>query len=84
MCNLGEGIWEDGLAEGREANLLELISKKLAKGKSVEQIADAMERCFTVQNASEFIVFYLQARLGTGKFMVQNLSGMGNTSLWYL
>ncbi len=53
-------------------------------GMPVEQIADAMERCFTVQNASEFIVFYLQARLGTGKFMVQNLSGMGNTSLWYL
>ena len=29
MCNLGEGIWEDAIAEGREANLLEQISKKL-------------------------------------------------------
>ena len=47
MCNLGEGIWEDALAEGREAgreeNLLELISKKLAKGKSLSQIADECE-----------------------------------------
>ncbi len=59
MCNLGEGIWEDalenglaqgreaGIAEGREAgreeNLLELISKKLAKGKSLSQIADECE-----------------------------------------
>ena len=55
MCNLGEGIWEDalqnglekGLAQGREAgreeNLLELISKKLAKGKSLSQIADECE-----------------------------------------
>ena len=55
MCNLGEGIWEDalenglaqgreaGIAEGREANLLEQISKKLAKGKSLSQIADECE-----------------------------------------
>lgn len=47
MCNLGEGIWEDalenGLAQGREENLLELISKKLAKGKSLSQIADECE-----------------------------------------
>ena len=43
MCNLGEGIWEDAIAEGREANLLEQISKKLAKGKSLSQIADECE-----------------------------------------
>ncbi len=53
-------------------------------GMPSEQIADAMERCFTLQKASEFVVFYLQARLGTGSLMVQNLSGIGNTSLWYL
>ena len=28
MCNLGEGIWEDAIAEGREANLLEQIKIK--------------------------------------------------------
>ena len=59
MCNLGEGIWEDalenglekGLAQGRaqgraqgeEETLLTQISKKLAKGKSVAQIADECE-----------------------------------------
>ena len=47
MCNLSQGIKEDALAEGREAgreeNLLELISKKLAKGKSLSQIADECE-----------------------------------------
>ena len=48
MCNLSQGIKEDalaegreaGIAEGREANLLEQISIKLAKGKSLSQIAD--------------------------------------------
>ncbi len=39
MCNLGEGIWEDGMEE----KLLEQISKKLAKGKSIAQIADECE-----------------------------------------
>ena len=34
---------EAGIAEGREANLLEQISKKLAKGKSLLQIADECE-----------------------------------------
>ena len=43
MCNLSQGIKEDALAEGREANLLEQISKKLAKGKSLSQIADECE-----------------------------------------
>ncbi len=59
MCNLGEGIWEDalenglekGLAQGRaqgrvqgeEKTLLTQISKKLAKGKSLSQIADECE-----------------------------------------
>ena len=59
MCNLSQGIKEDalaegreagiaegreaGIAEGREANLLEQISKKLAKGKSLSQIADECE-----------------------------------------
>lgn len=34
---------EAGLAEGEEAKLLSLISKKIAKGKSVAQIADECE-----------------------------------------
>ena len=51
MCNLGEGIWEDalenglekGLAQGEEKTLVTQISKKLAKGKSLSQIADECE-----------------------------------------
>lgn len=59
MCNLGEGIWKDALEngfaegiekgieqgriQGEEKTLLTLISKKLAKGKSVAQIADECE-----------------------------------------
>lgn len=43
MCNLSQGIKEDVLAEGCEATLLEQISKKLAKGKSLSQIADECE-----------------------------------------
>ena len=50
MCNLGEGIEkgmkqgiEQGRIQGEEKTLLTLISKKLAKGKSVAQIADECE-----------------------------------------
>ena len=47
MCNLGEGILEQGieqgLIEGEEKKLLDQITKKLAKGKSVAQIADECE-----------------------------------------
>ena len=47
MCNLGEGIWEnaleEGVEQGEEKTLLTLISKKLAKGKTVAQIADEWE-----------------------------------------
>ena len=47
MCNLGEGIWEnaleEGVEQGEEKTLLTLISKKLAKGKTVAQIADECE-----------------------------------------
>ena len=38
-----EGISE-GLSKGRLESLLELISKKLAKGKTIEQIADDLEK----------------------------------------
>ena len=37
-----QGI-EQGIQQGEEKNLLTLISKKLAKGKSVAQIADECE-----------------------------------------
>ena len=47
MCNLGEGILEQGieqgLIEGEEKKLLDQIAKKLAKGKSIAQIADECE-----------------------------------------
>ena len=38
-----EDAWEDGLAEGERIKLKELIRKKLAKGKSVSEIADILE-----------------------------------------
>ncbi|MCD8046475.1 MAG: hypothetical protein LUE90_07575, partial [Clostridiales bacterium] len=37
-----EGIRE-GISQGKEQNLCDLINKKLAKGQSVDQIADALE-----------------------------------------
>ena len=38
-----EAAWEDGVEDGREQLLRELIRKKLAKGKSITEIADALE-----------------------------------------
>ena len=44
MCNLSEGIEERGImkgrAEGRTELLKQLVQKKLAKGQSVEVIAE--------------------------------------------
>ncbi|MCD8361985.1 MAG: hypothetical protein LUC98_03310 [Lachnospiraceae bacterium] len=47
MCNLSDyveqcGI-EKGRQEGRQEKVLEQIGKKLARGKTVEEIADALE-----------------------------------------
>ena len=55
MCNLSDGIEERGIikgraegkaegkAEGRTELLKQLVQKKLAKGKSIEVIADELE-----------------------------------------
>ena len=44
MCNLSEGIEERGImkgrAEGRTELLKQLVQKKLAKGQSIEVIAE--------------------------------------------
>lgn len=38
-----EQAWEDGIIEGERRSKLSLIKKKLAKGKSIAQIADELE-----------------------------------------
>ena len=38
-----EEAWEAGKRKGEENKLMELIRKKLAKGKSVSEIAEALE-----------------------------------------
>ena len=43
MCNLGEGIRENALEEGRERGSIELICKKLRKGKTPDTIAEEAE-----------------------------------------
>ena len=43
MSNLGEGLWKNAKQEGEQNKLLQQIKKKLAKGKSLEQIADELE-----------------------------------------
>lgn len=44
ILNKGKAIGiEEGMNKGREQSLLSLIQKKLAKGKSIEQIADEVE-----------------------------------------
>lgn len=43
MCNLSDLIEERGIEKGERLCLLSQIQKKLAKGKSLEQIADELE-----------------------------------------
>ena len=38
-----EAGYEEGIAEGDEKRLIKIVCKKLAKGKSLEQIADEAE-----------------------------------------
>ena len=42
-----QGI-KQGISEGREEMLRDLVEKKLQKGKSVEEIADALEQEYSV------------------------------------
>ena len=44
---------DEAVTEGSKAKLIELITKKLAKGKSVEQIADELEE--TVETIQELM-----------------------------
>lgn len=43
MCNLSDYVEELGIEQGREQLLLQIVEKKLARGISVSEIADAME-----------------------------------------
>ena len=43
MCNLSQGIKEEGVALGRMYILISQVCKKIAKGKSVEVIAENLE-----------------------------------------
>ena len=38
-----QSYWEDGLEEGQRQLKMELIKKKMARGKTLEQIADDLE-----------------------------------------
>ena len=43
MCNLSDGIEERAMEAGKKELLRQKIQKKLAKGKSIEVIADELE-----------------------------------------
>lgn len=43
MCQALEELYNDGIQQGSSRKLIELVTKKLAKGKSVEEIAEALE-----------------------------------------
>ena len=43
MCNLSDGIEERGIIKGKVELLKQQVQKKLAKGKSIEVIADELE-----------------------------------------
>jgi len=44
MCTILDEYWEQGVERGMEYSLLELICKKLKKGKSQEVIAEELEQ----------------------------------------
>lgn len=43
MCNLSDAIEERGIQQGEEQKLIELICRKVRKGKSLEAIAEELE-----------------------------------------
>ena len=43
MCNLSDYVEELGIEKGIEKHLSQQVKKKLAKGRSVEEIADELE-----------------------------------------
>lgn len=44
VCNLSEGVWEQGVQQGKDATLAEIIRNMQRKGFSLEQIADATDK----------------------------------------
>ena len=43
MCNLSDGIYERGMEQGKEQNMIELVCRKVSKGKSLDTIATELE-----------------------------------------
>lgn len=43
MCNLSDYVEELGIEKGIEKHLSQQVKKKLAKGRSIEEIADELE-----------------------------------------
>ena len=59
MTKLGQMIYDDGRQEGDKARLFTLIKKKLARGLSVAEIADAVEESVETVKA---LILELEAR----------------------
>ena len=56
MCEAIQEMYDDGVKDGMEKKLIELISKKLKKGISVKEIADMLEEdVATVQKICDVI-----------------------------
>lgn len=53
MCNALRELFKEEIDEAKKDGIKELVVKKLAKGKSVEQIADELEQ--TVEMIEELI-----------------------------
>lgn len=53
MCQALEELYNDGKQYGLNQKMIELVTKKLSKGKSVEEIAEALEE--TVENIEKLI-----------------------------
>lgn len=43
MCNLSDGIYKRGMEQGKEQNMIELVCRKVSKGKSLDTIATELE-----------------------------------------
>lgn len=53
MCQALEELYNDGIQQGLNKKLIEQVTKKLSKGKSVEEIAEALEE--TVETIKKII-----------------------------
>ena len=50
MCNLSEGLIEQGISKGSELKTIKLVMKKHAKGLSPEDIADEVDENISTIN----------------------------------